>query len=66
MCHAGNGRYNFFPEDFPEKLSSLVFVTQQFQLFFTFVLGDFFPPFLFQVAHFSILISFDYTTMRFS
>ena len=31
---------------------SLVFVTQKFQLLFAFVLGDFFAPFLFQVAHF--------------
>ena len=40
-------------KELPESVTcSLVFVTQQFQLLFTFVLGDFFTPFLFQVAHF--------------
>ena len=39
-------------------------MTQQFQLLFAFVLGDFFAPFLFQVAHFKASSIFDYTTMR--
>ena len=49
---------NFFetalaaPESFRGGEGRLfVFVPQQFQLFFAFVLGDFFPPFLFQVTH---------------
>jgi len=33
----------------------LVFVPKQFKLLFTFVLGDFFTPFLFQVTHFEPL-----------
>ena len=39
-------------------------MTQQFQLLFAFVLGDFFAPFLFQVAHFKASYIIDYTTMR--
>ena len=43
-----------------------VFVTQQFQLFFAFVFGDLFTPFLFQVAHFKPHSFFDYTTNAYS